>query len=138
MSLSDLNNDGVALDGMDPVAYRNGESLIGTPELTSDLRGVTYRFANEENLVLFEADPAMYIPDFAGSYLRDPEANDSIKNDGTPHPIAPANSRLESRGMLQDDIQPIDSAEIDPELKTNPGYETDDEVEMSNLSDSNS
>lgn len=137
MSLSDLNNDGIALDGMDPVAYRNGDSLLGTAEYSSDLRGITYRFANEENLVLFEADPAMYIPDFAGSYLRDPEAQDTIKNDGTPHGIAPANSRLESRGMLQDEIEPIGGT-IDPELKDNPGYETDDEVEMSNLSDSNS
>ncbi len=136
MSLSDLNNDGIALDGMDAVAYRNGESLNGVPEYSSDLRGITYRFANEENLVLFEADPAMYIPDFAGSYLRDPEAKDVIKNDGTPHKIAPANSRLESRGMLQDDIQPL-SGKLDPAMKDNPGYETDDEVEMSNLSDSN-
>ena len=136
MSLTDLDNDGIALDGMDPVAYFNGESLKGVSEYYTTLRSITYRFASAENLQAFEADPAKYIPDYAGSYLRDPDAANSIVNDGTVHKIAPANARLESRGMLQDETEPP-AGEIDPELKVNPGYETDDEVEMSNLHDSN-
>ena len=136
MSLNDLNNDGIGLDGMDPVAYRNGDSLNGTPEFTYELRGVTYRFANEKNLGLFQDDPAAYIPDFAGSYLRDPGADHTIETSQEAHAIAPPDARLESRGMLQDDIQPLDG-QIDEAMKSNPGYETDDEVEMSNLSDSN-
>ena len=137
MSLSDLNDDSIGLDGMDPVAYFNGESLQGSPEFVSELRGVTYRFASEENLALFDEDPAQYLPDFAGSYLRDPEADHSLRGTEEARQIAPADARLESRGMLQDDIQPLDG-NIDPEMKKNPGYESEDEVEMSNLSDSNS
>ena len=137
MSLTDLDNDGIALDGMDPVAYFNGDSLQGSPEFTYELRGVTYRFATAANQQLFEADPAKFIPDFAGSYLRDPDASNVIKNDGTAHGMAPANARLESRGMNQDVIQPLDG-QVDPELKSNPGYETDAEVERSNLHDSDS
>lgn len=136
MSLTDLDNDGIALDGMDPVAYFNGESLKGRPEFYSTLRSITYRFANEANQVAFEADPAKYISDFAGSYLRDPDAKGSIRHDGTTHKAAAANSRLESRGMLQDETEPAAEG-VQQELKNNPGYETDEEVEMSNLHDSN-
>lgn len=135
MSLNDLDNDGIALDGADPVAYYNGEGLTGTPEFTFELRGVTYRFANAENLETFQADPAKFIPDFAGSYLRDPDAGNTIANDGTAHNMAPANARLESRGMLDDVIEPLEG-NIDPELKNNPGYGDSRDVEMNNLSDS--
>ena len=135
MSLNDLDNDGIALDGVDPVAYFNGEGLTGSPEYTFELRGVTYRFANPANLEAFQEDPAKYIPDFAGSYLRDPAAGDSLDHDGQAHRVAPANARLESRGMLDDVIAPLDGT-IDPEMKNNPGYETDDEVERTNLHDS--
>ena len=136
MSLTDLDNDGIALDGMDPVAYFNGESLKGDPQYYTTLRSITYRFASEENLLAFSEDPARYIPDYAGSYLRDPDAGNAIRHDGTVHNAAPANARLDSRGMLQDETEPA-AGEIDPELKVNPGYETDEEVEMSNLHDSN-
>lgn len=136
MSLTNLNNDGIGLDGMDPVSYYNGESLNGSPEYVFELRGISYRFANEDNLSLFQEDPAMYIPDFAGSYLRDSEPDQSLIGTENADHIAPSNARLESRGMLQDDIQPLDDT-IDEEMKVNPGYETDREVEMSNLSDSN-
>ena len=136
MSLNDLDNDGIALDGADPVAYFNGEGLTGTPEFTFELRGVTYRFANAANLEAFQADPAKYIPDFAGSYLRDPAAGQGQSADGQAHNMAPANARLESRGMLDDVIEPLDGT-IDPELKNNPGYNADErEQEMSNLHDS--
>ena len=136
MSLTDLDNDGIALDGIDAVAYFNGETIKGLPELYTELRGVTYRFANEANLTAFQADPAKYIPDFAGSYLRDPATGEGLRTDETAHGAAPANARLETRGMGQDETAPLDGS-IDPELKSNPGYETDDEVEMSNLHDSN-
>ena len=136
MSLTDLDNDGIALDGIDAVAYFNGETIKGDPQWSTELRGVTYRFANEENLVAFDADPARYIPDYAGSYLRDPDAQNAIRNDETARGAVPSNARLETRGMGQDETAPLDG-QIDPELKSNPGYETDDEVEMSNLSDSN-
>lgn len=135
MSLNDLDNDGIALDGMDPVSYKNGEGLLGTSEFTFDLRGVTYRFANAANLEAFQADPAQYIPDFAGSYLRGTAQREGATQDAaTPNRNADP-AYLESRGMLDDVIEPLDG-NIDPELKNNPGYETQQEVEKSNLHDS--
>ena len=135
MSLSDLDNDGIALDGADPVAYRNGEGLLGTPEYTFELRGVTYRFANPENLEAFQADPAKYIPDFAGSYVRETANRDGATLDGQDPNKSSDPAYLESRGMLDDVIEPLDG-NIDPELKNNPGYGDQRDVEMSNLHDS--
>ncbi len=135
MSLNDLDNDGIALDGADPVAYFNGEGLQGKPEFTSILRGVTYRFANEANLALFEADPAKYIPDFAGSYLRHTAATEGEEMNTQHQNNSSDPAYLENRGMLEDVKKPLDT-NIDPEMKNNPGYETDEEVEMSNLRDS--
>lgn len=137
MSLNDLDNNSIALDGIDPVSYYNGEGLKGQSNLSFELRGISYRFANKENLELFQKDPAKYIPDFAGSYLRHTKANEGAEMD-TQHQNNNADpAYLESRGMLDDTIDPL-KKNIDPALKNNLGYETDHEVEMSNLSDSDS
>lgn len=135
MSLNDLDNDGIALDGMDPVSYKNGEGLLGTSEYSYDLRGVTYRFANRENLEAFQTDPAKYIPDFAGSYVRETAQRGGATQDAANPNANNDPAYLESRGMLDDVKEPLDGS-IDPELKNNPGYETDREVEQSNLRDS--
>ena len=138
MSLNDLDNDGIALDGMDPVSYKRGEGLQGLSEFSYELRGITYRFANEANLTEFQEYPAQFIPDFAGSYLRHTQTQDADgrlpgqnNNDDRAY--------LENTAGLQDVRKPLSGA-IDPELKSNPGYEDDsfdnDEVERSNLSDS--
>lgn len=135
MSLNDLDNDGIALDGMDPVSYKHGEGLIGSPEFSYELRGITYRFANVENQQAFEADPAKYIPNYAGSYVRESGQREGATQDRAAPNRNNDPAYLESRGMLDDVKQPLDSS-IDPELKNNPGYETDREVEHSNLRDS--
>jgi len=135
MSINDLDNDGIALDGADPVAYHNGEGLTGLPQYTFELRGVTYRFANPGNLEAFQADPAKYIPDFAGNYVRHTKATQGKEMDTQHQNNSSDPAYLESRGMLEDVIKPLDS-NIDPELKNNPGYNTQDEVEKSNLHDS--
>ena len=135
MSLTDLDNDGIALDGMDPVSYKNGEGLRGTAEFSSELRGITYRFANRENLEAFEADPAAYIPDYAGSFVRATSQREGAALDAADPNRNTDPAYLESRGMLDDVIEPLDGS-IDPELRDNPGYETEAEVEQSNLRDS--
>ncbi len=136
MSISDLDNNGIALDGIDPVAYKNGEPLPGIPEFTSELRGVTYQFANQENLERFQKDPAEFIPDFAGSYVRDTRKATSPDVAVNVQKHESNDSYLESRGMLGDVKDPI-AGNIDAELRSNLGFESDEEVEQSNLHDSN-
>lgn len=48
----------LALNGLDPVALIAGQELPGRENLTQSRKGYLYRFATEENLKKFEADPA--------------------------------------------------------------------------------
>ena len=61
------NRDGLAVKGYDVVAYFNdGEPTEGSPELEHRWRGATWRFATEDNLASFRADPESYAPQYGG------------------------------------------------------------------------
>jgi len=60
---------GLALAGYDPVAYfpeGGGSARPGDPARTIALDGRVYRFASDENLARFRADPAHYEPQYGG------------------------------------------------------------------------
>lgn len=58
---------GVAIHGMDPVAYRAEQGPVpGDPAITQDWDGAEWRFATEANRAAFVADPARYAPAFGG------------------------------------------------------------------------
>ncbi|WP_269542021.1 YHS domain-containing (seleno)protein [Cerasicoccus fimbriatus] len=61
-----LESGQLGIEGYDPVAYFSGEPKEGKKQLSSDYRGVTYRFANTANKAAFDADPAKYEPAFGG------------------------------------------------------------------------
>lgn len=62
-----VNTQGVALHGHDPVAYfLEGAPVMGTPEFSAQSKGATYWFANAANLRAFQADPERYKPQFGG------------------------------------------------------------------------
>ncbi len=59
--------DGVAVDGTDVVAYfTEGRPVSGSPDITHDWNGATWRFSSRENRDAFAADPAKYAPQFGG------------------------------------------------------------------------
>ncbi|PUB10843.1 YHS domain-containing (seleno)protein [Yoonia sediminilitoris] len=59
--------DGVAIDGTDPVAYfTQGRPVAGDPAITHDWMGATWRFASTANKEAFVADPVAYAPQFGG------------------------------------------------------------------------
>ncbi len=65
--LVNVDAHGLALAGHDPVAYfTDGRPVPGSPEITSQHAGATYRFASAEHKALFDADPAKYAPQFGG------------------------------------------------------------------------
>ena len=65
--LVNLNRDGVALDGHDPVAYfTDHQPVLGSPEHEAVFNGAIYWFASYEHRVLFENDPTRYEPQFGG------------------------------------------------------------------------
>jgi YHS domain-containing protein len=58
---------GVMLEGHDAVAYfTRGAAVRGDPAITSNVKGVTWRFASEANRAEFERNPAKYMPQFGG------------------------------------------------------------------------
>lgn len=57
----------LALQGYDTVAYFTvGEPTKGSADFTTTYQGAEFRFASEENLNLFLADPAAYAPQYGG------------------------------------------------------------------------
>lgn len=59
--------NGLAIQGYDPVAYFNQNKAIeGIKQLSVNLEGVTYRFANAANKEAFLKDPKKYEPQYGG------------------------------------------------------------------------
>ena len=64
-----VNKDGLALAGYDPVAYfpeGGSKAQKGSKKITAKHRGVTYRFASEKNKKAFEANPEKFEPQYGG------------------------------------------------------------------------
>jgi len=65
--MSDGADSRLMLQGHDPVAYfTEGKAVSGRPAIKAEHEGVTYRFASDENLKLFTANPAKYAPQYGG------------------------------------------------------------------------
>ncbi len=65
--LLNLDRDGVAIQGHDPVAYFTmGKPVKGDPALSATHAGAIYHFASREHRDLFTADPEKYAPQFGG------------------------------------------------------------------------
>ncbi len=63
----DVDQNGIALKGHDPVAYFvAGKSTMGNADHTARADGTTYHFASAENRGQFIADPAKYSPAYGG------------------------------------------------------------------------
>lgn len=65
-NLTNVNEQGVALQGYDPVSYFTDHPVAGNPQITSTYEDATYYFISEENKGKFEADPEQYIPQYGG------------------------------------------------------------------------
>lgn len=56
-----------AVDGYDPVAYfTEGRPVEGSAKFETEYQGATWRFASQENLARFRADPESYAPRYGG------------------------------------------------------------------------
>ena len=65
--LVNVDKDGVALEGHDPVAYFTvGKPLAGDKEIDAVYNGAKYYFSSKENRETFERAPAHYAPQFGG------------------------------------------------------------------------
>lgn len=65
--LVNVNSEGLALQGYDPVAYfTDGKPVEGSQQFHSEHEGATYRFASAEHKAAFDASPDSYTPRFGG------------------------------------------------------------------------
>ena len=63
---NNVNEDGVALSGYDPVSYFMDSPMKGYPALKYSYEGTTYQFENEENRQAFIEQPKKYAPAYGG------------------------------------------------------------------------
>lgn len=65
--LQNLDRNGVAIQGYDPVAFfTNNRPVKGTAQFQSEYRGAKYYFASPEHKAAFDKEPAKYEPQFGG------------------------------------------------------------------------
>jgi YHS domain-containing protein len=66
-TLLNLDKDGLALQGYDPVAFfTDNKPVKGDPRYVSINKGATYYFASAEHRDRFNRDPGKYAPQFGG------------------------------------------------------------------------
>lgn len=58
--------NGLAIQGYDPVAYFSGKAVKGDAKLALKFQGVTYHFSTEANKKAFATNPAKYEPQYGG------------------------------------------------------------------------
>ncbi len=65
-TLLNVDGNGLAIEGYDPVSYFDGKPVKGDPALARIYQGATYWFTTNEHKNTFERDPAKYVPQFGG------------------------------------------------------------------------
>lgn len=60
------HENGVALNGYDPVSYFHNSPVIGNKNQSTDYKGITYFFSSSKSKETFERDPEKYIPVYGG------------------------------------------------------------------------
>ena len=62
-----VDADGVALKGYDPVAYfTDGRPVKGRQEFQQEWQGAKWLFASREHLAMFQENPDKYAPQYGG------------------------------------------------------------------------
>ncbi|MEB3212689.1 MAG: YHS domain-containing (seleno)protein [Leptolyngbyaceae bacterium] len=62
-----LNEEGVAIQGYDPVSYFTDASpKLGDSNLSSTYEGAVYYFSSETNKSAFDRNPSQYVPQYGG------------------------------------------------------------------------
>ena len=60
-------SSGIAIKGYDPVAYFVSNMAIkGSPEISSNYKGITYLFSSIKDKALFDENPSKYEPQYGG------------------------------------------------------------------------
>ena len=64
---TNLDSNGLALQGYDPVGYfTDNKPIKGDPQFTASYEGGTYQFVSAAHKATFEGNPSKYAPQFGG------------------------------------------------------------------------
>lgn len=80
--------NGLALQGYDPVSYFKGKPTMGKKEYSFTYKEVTYRFTTVDNKRSFEKDPEKYEPQYGGWCAY------AMGNDGTKVEVNPKTYKI--------------------------------------------
>lgn len=61
-----LEKNGLALEGYDPVSYHSGGPRKGNRQFTLRVQGVIYSFVDQANMTLFSENPDQFTPAYGG------------------------------------------------------------------------
>ena len=61
-----VDKNGIALEGYDPISYFNNQPVKGKSELKLVHQGTTFYFDNATNLETFKNSPSAYMPALGG------------------------------------------------------------------------
>lgn len=77
-----LDKQGVAMEGYDPVSYFNGKPTAGQSGYSFQFEGARYYFSSLKNLEFFKLTPEKYVPQYGGwcAYAMG-ETGDKVKID---------------------------------------------------------
>ncbi|MEQ8583963.1 MAG: YHS domain-containing (seleno)protein [Marinoscillum sp.] len=77
-----LDRQGVAIGGYDPVSYFAGKPTAGRSEYSFRFQGASYYFSSSKNLEIFKLTPEKYVPQYGGwcAYAMG-ETGDQVKID---------------------------------------------------------
>ncbi len=77
-----LDKQGVAMEGYDPVSYFNSKPTAGQSGYSYQFEGAWYYFSSSENLGIFKLTPEKYVPQYGGwcAYAMG-ETGDKVKID---------------------------------------------------------
>ncbi|MEM6966586.1 MAG: hypothetical protein AAF573_17610 [Bacteroidota bacterium] len=126
MNITDVNNDGIGMDGMDVVAHYEGAPLRGNADFSFTIGDVTYYFSTKENMEKFEAEPAKYLP-IAGGY--------PVETQVSPPEIQVVNGQVVG-GRNITYQRALEDTPVSIENNVPMDIKEDGSVEMQNLSDS--
>jgi YHS domain-containing protein len=109
-TLINLDSNGLAIQGYDPVAFFTEHRPVkGNPQFSSSYNGAKYNFASAANKSAFDASPAKYEPQFGG-YC----AYAASKGHTAPVKVE-ASQVLNGRLLMQYDLEVRDKFNEDPQ-----------------------
>ena len=87
--VQNIDQDGIGIQGYDPVSYFESTPQKGDPKIAAEYKGVRYHFVSRENRGKFAVDPRAYLPMYGGYCATGMAGNMLV-------PIDPENYRIEN------------------------------------------